>query len=59
MNGREKVRIKKLRNPKEFIDYLQTIDDVYENLEDCNSTKKIKMFIVFGDIRADMEANKK
>ena len=34
MNGREKVRIKKLRNPKEFIDCLQTIDDVYENLED-------------------------
>ena len=59
MNGREKVRIKKLRNPKEFSDCLQTIDDVYENLEDCNSTKKIKMFIVFGDIRADMEANKK
>ena len=59
MNGREKVRIKKLRNPKELIDCLQTIDDVYENLEDYNSTKKIKMFIVFGDIRADMEANKK
>ena len=59
MNEREKVRIKKLRNPKEFIDCLQTIDDVYENLEDCNSTKKIKMFIVFGDIRADMEVNKK
>ena len=34
INGREKVGIKKLKNPKEFVDYSQTNDDVYENLED-------------------------
>ena len=39
-NEREKVGIENLKNPKAFIDYSQTIDDVYENLEDCNSTKK-------------------
>ena len=33
INGREKLRIKKL-NIKTFIEYLQTIDDVYENLEE-------------------------
>ena len=36
INGRQKVAINheiKL-NPKSFIDYSQTIDDVYENLED-------------------------
>ena len=33
IHGREKVDIKKLKNSKAFIDYSQTIDDVYENLE--------------------------
>ena len=32
--GREKVGIKKLKNPQAFTDYSHTIDDVYENLED-------------------------
>ena len=30
INGREKVGIKKLKNPKAFIDYSQTIDYVYK-----------------------------
>ena len=34
INEREKVGIKKLQNPKTFNDYSQTIDDIYENLED-------------------------
>ena len=38
INGREKVVIKNLKNPKTFLDYLQTIDDVFENLEDYNPT---------------------
>ena len=44
INGREKVKIKKIKNPKTFIDYLQTNDDFYENLEDYNSTKKKSYF---------------
>ena len=56
---REKVGIKKLKNLKAFIDYLQTIDDVYENLEDNNPTKKRRVLIVFNDMIADMESNKK
>ena len=39
IKGKEKLGIKNLKNPKEFIDYSQTIDDVYENLEDYNPTK--------------------
>ena len=31
---------------------------IYENLEDCNLTKKMKVLIVFADGIADMEANK-
>ena len=38
INRRKKVRIKKLKNPKALIDY--SLDDVYENLEDYNPTKK-------------------
>ena len=47
INGREKVGIKKLKNLKPFIDYLQTIDDVYENLEDYNPTKKRRVLRMF------------
>ena len=35
---REKVGIESLKNPKVFVDYSETIDDVYENLEDYNAT---------------------
>ena len=58
INGREKVGIEISKNPKEFIDYY-TIDDVYENLEDYNPTKKRRVLIVFDDMIADMESNKK
>ena len=40
MNGKEKVGTKKIKKSKTIIDYSQTIDDVYENLEDYNPTKK-------------------
>ena len=42
-----------------FIDYLQTIDDDYENLEDYNPTKKKRVLIVPDDVIADMKSNKK
>ena len=56
---REKVWTEKLKKPKALIDYPQTIDDVYENLEDYNPTIKRKVLIVFDDMIADMKANKK
>ena len=59
INGREKVGIKKLKSPKTFIVYSQTIYDVYKNLEDYNPSKKRKVLIVFDDMIADMESNKK
>ena len=36
----KKVDIKKLKSPKAVIDYSQTINDVYENLEDYNLEKE-------------------
>ena len=59
INGREKVRIKTLKNTKAFIDYSQTVDDVHENLEDYNPTKKRRQLIVFRDMIANIESNKK
>ena len=59
INGREKVGVEILKNPKAFIDYSQTIDDVYENLEHYYPTKKSRVLIVFDDMIANMESNKK
>ena len=59
INGREKVRIETLKNTKAFIDYSQTVDDVHENLEDYNPTKKRRQLIVFRDMIANIESNKK
>ena len=64
INGREKVGIKELKNPKAFIDHSQTFDEIYETLGKYNSTKKRKVLIVFDDkivIKAKkiLEANKK
>ena len=58
INVREKLVIENLKNPKAFIDYLQTIDDVYENLEDYNPTNKRIVLIVFDYVIAYMESNK-
>ena len=55
INGKGKVGIKKLKNPKAFIDYSQTIDDVYENLQDHNLTKKRRVLVVFDDIVSDIK----
>ena len=46
-----------LKNPKAFTDYSQTIDNVFENLEDYNPTKKRKVLIEFDDLVADMKYN--
>ena len=59
INGREKVVIENLKNQKAFIDYSQTIDDVYENLEDYNPIRKRRVLIVSDDMMADMVSNKK
>ena len=55
----EKQGLKNFKNPKPFTDYSQTIDNVYENLEDNNPTKKRKVLILLNDMIADMETNKK
>ena len=59
LNGREKVGPENLKNLKEFIDYSQTIDDAYENVEDYSLTKKRTVLKVFDDMIADMESKER
>ena len=59
IKGREKAGIKEFENSNTQIDYSQTTDNVYKNLEDYNPTKKRKMLLAFDGVKADMEANKK
>ena len=54
INGREKIGIKTLKISREFIDYSQTIDDVYEDLEHYNPTKKRRLLIVVDDMIVEM-----
>ena len=58
INVRQKLVIRNLKNPKAFIDYSQTIGDVYENLEDYNATNKMIMLIVFDYVIAYIWSNK-
>ena len=46
------------KNAKTLIDYSQTINNVYENLEDYNAIKKRKMLIFFDDTIVGEESNK-
>ena len=55
----ENAGIKHLNAPKAFIEYSNSMDDVYENTDDYNPNRKRKILIVFDDMIADMMRNKK
>ena len=42
-----------------FIECSNTMDDIYENIDDYNPNKKGKILIVFGDMIEDIMTNKK
>ena len=54
----ENAGIKHLNDPNAFIECSNTIDGVYENIYDYNSSRKRKILIVF-DMIADIMTNKK
>ena len=55
----ENARTKQLKNSKAFIEYSNTMNEVFENIDDCNPSKKRKILIVFDDMIADIKSNKK
>ena len=48
------VGIKYLNDPNAFIECSNTMDDVSENIDDYNPSRKRKMLIVFNDMIADI-----
>ena len=51
--------IKYLNDPNTFIESSNTMDDVYENINDYNPNRKRKILIVFDDMIADIMTNTK
>ena len=56
---RENAGRKKLNDTSEFIEYSNTMDDVYNNIDDYNLKRKRKFLVVFDDMIADIMTNKK
>ena len=55
----EDAGMKHLNNPNAFIECSNTMDDVYNNINDYNPSRKRKIFIVFDDIIVDITTNEK
>ena len=51
--------IKHLNDSRAYIECSNTMDDVYENIDDYNLNRKRKILIVFDDMVADIMTNKK
>ena len=58
IKNRETAAIKHLNNPNAFIECSNTMDDVYENIDDYNPNRKRKISIIFDDMIADIMENK-
>ena len=55
----ENAGIKHLINPNAFIECSNTMNDVYQNINDYNPNRKRKFLIVFDDMIAEIMSNKK
>ena len=51
--------IKNLNDPNAFIEYSNSMDDVYDNIYDYNPKRKRKVLIVFDGMIADIMTNKR
>ena len=59
LKNRENVGVKHVNDPNAFVECSNTMDDVYENIDDYNPNRKRKILIVFDDMIADIMTNKK
>ena len=59
IKNRENAGIKHLNYSKAFIEYSDTMNDVYEKIDNCNPNRRRKILIVFDDMIADIMTNKK
>ena len=56
---RKNTVITHFNDPNAFVKCSNTMDDVYENIDDYNPSRKRKKLIVFDDMIADIMTNKK
>ena len=55
----EDAGTKHLNDLDAFIECSNTMDDIYENIDDYNPSRKRKILIVFDDMITDIKSNKK
>ena len=56
---REDAGINYFNDPNAFIEFSDTMVDVYENIDNYNLSRKIQILIVFDDMITDIKTNKK
>ena len=59
IKNHENAGIKPLNDTKAFIECSNTVDDIYENINNYNLNRRRKMLIVFDGIIANIMTNKK
>ena len=57
INKHEKVDLNHYDDPISFIEYSNDMQDIYQNIEECNLGKKRKVLIAFDDMIVDMFNN--
>ena len=58
IRNRENTGIKHLNDSKTFIEFSNTMNDIYENIDNYNPKRKRKILIVFDDMIEDIMTNK-
>ena len=56
---RKNAGIKHLNDPNAFIEFSNTMGDVYEKIDNYNPNRNRKILIVFDDMIADIMTNEK
>ena len=59
IKNRENIGIKHVNDGNAFIEYSNTMDDVYKNIDDYNPNRGRKILIVFDDMIVDIMTNKR
>ena len=59
IKNRKNARIKHVNDLNAFIEHSNTMDDVYENIDNYNPSRQRKILIIFDDMIADIMTNKK
>ena len=59
IKNRENAEIKHLNDSKVFIECSNTMNDIYEDINNYNPNRRRKILIVFDDMIADIMTNKK